>query len=473
MAAGRSWANYPITYRRAEMETLAEWIRLGASGAVVGPAGSGKSNLLGFLCNRPDALQRYLAAGTGAVALIPVDLNNLPATDVATLYRVILRGFHEARDRLDGDLQPVVERLFMENRAATDPFLAQSALRELLFAFEARQVRVTLVLDRFDLFWQQGEPRLTDTLRGLRDSFKGVISYLVGMRQAVAYLPDPAALGELQELLDTYVCWVKPLVATDARYLIADETGACPEDLDDDLVAWLLELSGGYPALLKATCHWWSAVGRPARYVAATDRLLAHPPIQHRLGEVWRYLTLAEQQLLVEMHRGVPAPAVSTAAGRNVSGLPQFDEQRAEIGLILGEKGLLALDGDEWRLASGLLDAYLDQAAVPGPGGLWIDERTHTLYQGRDPLDNLSPLEGSLLSFFVSQPRTRHTYTALIEAAWPEDVSREGVSNEALYQVVRGLRRKIEPDPSRPHYIVNWRGFPEGGYQCFPEGRPG
>ena len=41
-----------------------------------------------------------------------------------------------------------------------------------------------------------------------------------------------------------------------------------------------------------------------------------------------------------------------------------------------------------------------------------------------------------------------------------------------MEQVVAGLRRKIEPDPSRPCYLVNWRGTPEGGYQCFPEGRP-
>jgi DNA-binding response OmpR family regulator len=72
----------------------------------------------------------------------------------------------------------------------------------------------------------------------------------------------------------------------------------------------------------------------------------------------------------------------------------------------------------------------------------------------------------------VTHPRVRHTYTDLIEAAWPEDIHREGVSTEALYQLVRGLRRQIESTPSQPRYIVNWRGRPEGGYQCFPEGRP-
>jgi hypothetical protein len=50
---------------------------------------------------------------------------------------------------------------------------------------------------------------------------------------------------------------------------------------------------------------------------------------------------------------------------------------------------------------------------------------------------------------------------------------KDGVTTEALYQVVRGLRRKIEPDVGRPRYITGWRGTPEGGYRCFPEGRAG
>ena len=48
-----------------------------------------------------------------------------------------------------------------------------------------------------------------------------------------------------------------------------------------------------------------------------------------------------------------------------------------------------------------------------------------------------------------------------------------GVMDDALYQVIRGIRRKIEPEPGKPRFLVTWRGRPEGGYQLFPEGRPG
>jgi DNA-binding response OmpR family regulator len=81
-------------------------------------------------------------------------------------------------------------------------------------------------------------------------------------------------------------------------------------------------------------------------------------------------------------------------------------------------------------------------------------------------------LERETLRFFIRNPRVQHTYTSIFEAAWPEDVQYGSISNETIQQMIRGIRKTIEPNPSQPVYIVTWRGQPEGGYQFFPEGRP-
>ncbi len=74
--------------------------------------------------------------------------------------------------------------------------------------------------------------------------------------------------------------------------------------------------------------------------------------------------------------------------------------------------------------------------------------------------------------YLLRHPRARVTKTQLIEGVWPDDTVADGVMDDALYQVIRGLRRKIEPEPGQPRFVVTWRGRPEGGYQLFPEGRP-
>lgn len=451
MTTRRGWLSFPITYCAREMKRLAAWIQAGQSGAVVGPAGVGKSNLLGFLCHRPDALALYLDTPPQPIALILVDLNDLPAADVSTLYRLILRAFYDSRDRFLPALAEMVTTLYQTSRTSLDPFTLQTTLRECLFAFQAQGVQMVLVLDRFDQFCQNATPTMTDTLRALRDSFKDTLSFLVGTRQEIGYLSDPAVLGELYEILDAQVCRVRPLLPPDAHHLITRELGPLPTPTDAER---LIALTGGYPAWLKLACTWWrTSAETPA--AAWLPTLLAQRTLQHRLGELWHSLSQEEQLVLSEIATGKKA-----------------NRHESPIGL-LADKGLVVRDGTGWGVFCDLLAEYIKTLAGRGRGNLWLDPTSATIYQGQTALENLSPLETSLLTFLLAHPHTRHTYTAVIQAAWPAATNRVGVSNEALFQVITGLRRKIEPDPTRPCYLVNWRGIPEGGYQCFPEGKPG
>jgi len=474
MPTGRSWSGYRPKYRAREMQILANWIQAGRSGAVVGSAGIGKSNLLGFLCNTPGAIERYLPSTGFSVALIPVDLNNLPANDTSTLYRVILRSLYDSRGKFEPTLQQLITSLYLENREAIDPFLPHSALREALLHFQAQGVRVVLVLDRFDWFCENVSPRLTDTLRGLRDSFKDSLCFIVGMRIGVTFLSDPEVLGELYELLDTYVCWVQPMQRDDALQLITDETaGALDLNFGAD-VDKLLRLSGGYPSLLKACCHWWLNTS-DRRASDWSEALMGSASIKHRLENIWKTLTLGEQQVLDEIsewnHKNLGRETGSAEIRKDAGLLIPNDEQLRSIDLLV-KRGLISKSGPGWQILSSLLARHVVGVAGYSPGTIWVERSSGLLHQGRTSLDTLSPLEYRLLDFLVRNPRIRHKHTELIEAVWPEDILSEGVTTEALYQIVRGLRRKIEPQPSRPRYVVNWRGSPEGGYQCFPEGRP-
>jgi DNA-binding response OmpR family regulator len=36
---------------------------------------------------------------------------------------------------------------------------------------------------------------------------------------------------------------------------------------------------------------------------------------------------------------------------------------------------------------------------------------------------------------------------------------------------IASIRKRIEPNPAKPRYLITWHGRP-GGYQFFPEGKP-
>ena len=78
MTSPRSWAAYPPSYRAREMALLLGWAQAGESASVIGLAGSGKSNLLGFLCHRPDVVRLYLPHGARVPVFVLVDLSSEP-----------------------------------------------------------------------------------------------------------------------------------------------------------------------------------------------------------------------------------------------------------------------------------------------------------------------------------------------------------------------------------------------------------
>ncbi len=485
MALWDAGPSYPPTYRASEMRTLAGWITSGASGSVVGLVGCGRSNLLRFLCEHPAALHSDLPGVSQSVALVPVDLYDLPSDNLANLHRTILHAFYWIRERLAPPLAQIAAELYLEHRSIVDPFLTQTALYELLLAFQSAQARVVLVMNRFDRFCETSTPQMINTLRSLRDRFKETLSYITGMRQEVAYLSDPAILGDMYELFDSHICYVGALTADDSRYMLANQLRPAPVPPNDAATDAMRSLSGNFPSLLKAVAQWWMLTPRrppaPADWLAP---LLNHVAIQHRLERLWKGLTQEEKLALSDIHkqqvinRRVPELKEGTqiqiagAASTRAEILPgPFHGQSLTTVERLAAKGCCIHDGYMWRVNGELLDAFVATLRGPIKGRIWLDESAGMLYQGQEAINDLTPLEFNILRFLIAHPRIRHTSDTIIDNAWPLDENKEVVTPNNLQVHISSIRKKIEPNPGGPRFLITWHGRP-GGYQFFPEGKP-
>jgi hypothetical protein len=457
-----SWQAYPAAYRAAEIATLSKWIAVGASGAVVGLRGVGRSNLLGFLCHRPDVLRPYLAPFAVTVTLIPVDLGDLPSKRLADLYRVILRSFYEMRHRFPEALQPVIAESYLGCQAQTDPFLTQSALRQILLACQQIGHRVVLVVDRFDAMCRMVTPDMAHALGALHDTFRDTLQYLVGIRHSLTYIEDLALDDDLYRLFTTHLYFLGPLSEVDARQSIARRTAVSAQAPTEQEIQMLLALTGGYPTLVKAICRWWLLETDPPSLETWLQRLVAMPTIQARLHGIWSGLTQEEQLTLTELVKGNLDPLNASP----------FQQRHLTVLQGLAIKGICRQQGNQWSIFGALFADYVAQSGGMSRGRIWHDPATDSLYFGPHPLGNLTPKEDAVLHFLVKTPGVRHSYTDVIVNVWSDEESYHGVTNDSLFQVIKGLRRKIEPNPAQPLYVVNWRGKPEGGYIFYPEGRP-
>jgi hypothetical protein len=474
MVDRRFWEAYKPIYRAREMKILAGWIQAGESGSIMGLAGSGKSNLLGFLSHRPEVMAQYLRDRSLKLALVQVDLNNLPGNDLATFYRVILRSLYEARAQLaaiEDSLPDTVETLYRKVEEKTDPFLSQSALREVLLLFRKERARLVLVLDPFDQFCRTASTQILNNLRGLRDSFKITLSYLVGLRQELAYIRDPVELEELYEILDIHLCWLGPMEKDDTRWVISQVEEGAGTSFKEDHIEHLIDLTGGYPALLRAASMWLAKVSPVPDMNAWQEQLLAEPGIQNRLEDLWRGLTGEEEAALYALQKAL---AIESDRKRGQS-LKQIEEKHGNALNCLQAKYLCLQTDAGWRFFSPLFAKFVAKMEGISAGRIWHASETDRFFQGETELTGLSEKDRQLLRHFLDHPVIAHTIDDLVEAAWEEWAQHDDWkydwmgAKEAVSQAIRHLRKQIELNPSRPRYIITER---QVGYRFFPEGAP-
>ncbi|MFN8493008.1 MAG: hypothetical protein U0350_35725 [Caldilineaceae bacterium] len=349
--AAAYWQQFPLCYRAQEMQTFAHWITACVSGAVLGLPGMGKSNLLNFLCQRPDALRRYLPTERLAVVLIPVDLSNLLETTLSALHRLFVRAFYERREHFAPILQPMITEAYQTVSANRDAFVSQSVLRDLLFAFTRCATRVVLVLDRFDGAYSAWTPEMGDTLRSLRDGARDTLTYIVGGGRALADLDKLTFSPDLYRLLATHYCYVGPLSAADARAVITCRLALHRVLATEEEIDHMLALTGGCPTLLKLVCHWWLMLAQKPPVDQWLPLLSAETTVQKCLADLWGALSLAEQQGLWSIYKATTsaAPVVTKFA------------QDAALIMTLLDKGLCVREGANLRIFSLLFAHYIGE----------------------------------------------------------------------------------------------------------------
>jgi DNA-binding response OmpR family regulator len=153
-----------------------------------------------------------------------------------------------------------------------------------------------------------------------------------------------------------------------------------------------------------------------------------------------------------EMRRsGFRAPIVMLTA--------KSQEAEKVMGLELGADDYITKPFSPRELRA-RVKAALRRAAPESPdvfrfGNTEVDFARCEVRRGQDTID-LSALEFKLLTAFVRRRGRVLTREQLLDAAWGRDVS---LNDRVVDNHIVSLRRKIEPDPERPRFLINIRGL--------------
>ncbi len=243
------WKTYPSNYRENEVQRIQKAVQAGECVAVIGLSGAGKSNLLGFLANRPEVF---------AFPNALVDCNRLRENTAEELFKLIRRSLRDtsnAEDEFEA-LALLIERRLAENDG-----------------------KLAILLDRFEILTGTSAgsgQAIASNLRALRDTHKYQLTFVTATRRPL----NPGS--ELAELSFGHTLWLGPLSESDTLWNVLRYALRVDQEWEVTIAAQMRELTGGYPSLLRAVCE---------AYADGTKLDLAelqeHPAIQRRLKEFW------------------------------------------------------------------------------------------------------------------------------------------------------------------------------------------
>ncbi|HEX2978943.1 MAG TPA: response regulator transcription factor [Anaerolineaceae bacterium] len=87
---------------------------------------------------------------------------------------------------------------------------------------------------------------------------------------------------------------------------------------------------------------------------------------------------------------------------------------------------------------------------------LTIDLKSHRVFRG-DLIINLSPMEFKILANLCQKAGQVFSLDELAQLSYPSNFDTWD-ARDSIRVHIKNLRKKIEPDPERPYYIVNVRG---------------
>ncbi|MBE7475092.1 MAG: hypothetical protein DPW09_05630 [Anaerolineae bacterium] len=441
-ATSDNWPRFPDTFRTEQVALIARWLAGGESGMIIGSSGAGKSNLVGFLMNRPDVMATRIARQPERYCFLLLDINALPALTVPVFYRGLFQSLSDAAEQVDPELFRTVQALQAQSLNWDDTFAVLTLLQKAhrLFIRQAEK-KVVWLLDRFDEACRYLDAQTLNSLRGLRDQFKGDLTYLLFTRQPLARLRSLSEIDEFYEIVAANTCWLGPMVEADSRWMAQYLAARCNVTFAEPVVTQLITMTGGLPAFLKGACLALAQgeLDQAQSSQGWVRQLLNRPEFQRNCQEIWRDLTPEEQHTLLVLQTGGDA---STLDGNTL--------------VYLQNMGLL---DEKKSIFSPIFAAYIAQQRGETAGLLELHPKTRAVLRGGIALNvELTPSEDRLLSFLLEHPGEICQKDTLIYAVWPNDYQAAGISDERLAQLVKRLRDKIEPTPTDPLYIQTVRG---------------
>jgi hypothetical protein len=278
-------------------------MKAGESAAVVGVASVGKSNLVRCL-QQEDIQALHLGAEKDEIILVLVDSNDLTSITEWSFLELLL--YRLAAQCQNINLPPeIVSRLEAWHekllQRGDDITTAQRCVEQAFqWLCQVNKLRVNLLLDEFEVLYQQLSPRLWANLRALRDKNKYSLSYLLFLRRDLEdVLPPTPELEAFAELFQTHIFGLPPYDLPGTELMLDRLSLRQHVDWPAHSTPEVFDLSGGHGGLIRVIFGKVLPALKEGQAVEFAP-LFQDPEVKEECEKIWTSLTDPEKEALQE-----------------------------------------------------------------------------------------------------------------------------------------------------------------------------
>lgn len=427
-------SQYPPDSMRDEISKALSFIKTGSSCQILGLPGVGKSEMMRLLAYNRKVRELHLGEAQKQYHFVYMDFLEVKDRSLLDVNKFILISLaYSLNERGLMEEYNIVNDILKEAVVFQDELILFQALKKTVdYLCLTKGLTIVFLFDRFGQYTQDVSDQFFDNLKILRNRAKFKFSCIFSLPRPMDVLTDPATIAEFYEFLvgNTVFFGLYQKIVQDFRLLLIEQL---IDKKNETLKKQCIELTGGHSKLLKLSYE--ASLSHESKIQDIQSFLLGLRQVQGVLKELEGYFTSQEKTFLKEV------------AAREIKEIPEDMQFLMLIGIIR--------DG---KITIPLFSAYLSDLKVDNEKLSYDEQRNEILKGDTEITDNFTPSEFRLLRHLLINEGKVVEKDDLIAAVWKDTVTREGVTDQALDQLIYRLRKKIEEDPNNPKHIETVKG---------------
>lgn len=430
---------YPPETRENEVGRALELIKKGNSVQILGLPGVGRSNFLRLFAYNNKLRVKHLGANYKWFHFVYMDLSEIKGRSMTDIFKFILisLSYSFSERKMETERKRVDDFLKEGLNIPDEMVLSQSIKKAIDYLCIEKELTIILLFDRFDVFYPTVREDFFTNLRILRNRAKYRFSCIFSLPRPLEEVLEPTLISEFYEFVAGNNIYLSLFDrrANEFRFSYLEKVSG--KTLDNILKDKIIELTGGHGKLSRIALELVLAEEKAPENLE--EFLTSKSPMKGALFEIWSALTPQEQKTIVKK---------------------ELSEINDNSYLILSN--LIR----ENKIQIPLFEPYITNLPKASAEEITYLPEVNEIKMGEESLtEKLSPSEFKLLRFLIQNKDKVCEKEEIINTVWSDEKTQEGVTDQALDQIIYRLRRKIEEDPNNPARLqtIKGRGYKLNG----------